>query len=76
MDWNDIIIANIEAIIIIKEKGYLKKAVAERAGFSEQAFSNMLNGRKIIKSQDIPQIANALGCTVVDIFKMPDKKGA
>ena len=74
MNWNDIIIANIETII--KEKGYLKKAVAERAGFSEQAFSNMLNGRKIIKSQDIPQIANALGCTVVDIFNIPNKKGA
>lgn len=74
MDRDDIIIDNIEAII--KQKGYLQKAVAERAGFSEQAFSNMLNGRRIIKSQDIPRIANALGCTVVEIFRMPDEKGA
>ncbi len=74
MNWEDIIISNIEAII--KQRGYLKKAVAERAGFTEQAFSNMLNRRKIIKSQDIPQIANALGCSVMDIFEVSDKKGA
>ena len=74
MKWDDIIIGNIEAII--KQKGYLQKAVAERAGFTEQAFSNMLNGRRVIKSQDIPRIANALGCTVADIYKISTKKGA
>ena len=34
---------------IMKQKGLIQKYVAERAGLSEQQFSDMLNGRKIIR---------------------------
>ena len=38
------VIKNTEAII--REKGLKKKSVAEKAGYSKQQFSNLLNGRK------------------------------
>lgn len=44
MEWNIVIRENIRAII--KEKGFVQKAVANRAGFSAQAFNNVLNGRR------------------------------
>lgn len=45
---------------IIKAKGLKKKAVAEKAGYSEQEFSDMLNGRKLIKVADVVRIRDAL----------------
>ncbi len=53
---------------IIKEKGLKNKAVAERAGYTEQKFSRILNGQKIIESRDILRIANALDVTPNDLF--------
>lgn len=56
---------------IIKEKGLKNKAVAERAGYTEQKFSRILNGQngqKIIESKDILRIANALDVTPNDLF--------
>lgn len=53
---------------IIKEKGLKNKAVAERAGYTEQKFSRILNGQKIIESNDILKIANALDVTPNDLF--------
>ena len=43
-------------------------AVAERAGFSKQQFSDMLNGRKIIKPCDILAISSALEMDVGELF--------
>ena len=43
--------------------------VAERAGFSEAEFSNMLNGRKLLRVEHIPEIANALGISPNDLFE-------
>lgn len=53
---------------IIKERGLKQSAVAERAGYSKQQFTDMLNGRKIIKSCDAMAIANALGVDVGELF--------
>lgn len=53
---------------IIKERGLKNKAVAERAGYTEQKFSRILNGQKIIESNDILRIANALDVTPNDLF--------
>ena len=53
---------------IIKEKGLKNKAVAECAGYTEQKFSRILNGQKIIESKDILRIANALDVTPNDLF--------
>ena len=41
----------------VKARGMKYGAVAERAGFSKQQFSDMLNGRKIIKPCDILAIS-------------------
>lgn len=57
---------NISKLIIAR--GLKKGAVAERAGFSKQQFSDMLNGRKIIKLCDVIAIAKALSVGVDDLF--------
>lgn len=46
---------------VIKEKGFKQKNIAIKAGFSEKSFSDLLNGRKTIKAEMIPNIAAALG---------------
>lgn len=53
---------------IIKEKGLKQKYVAEQAGYSGQEFSDMLNGRKLIKVCEVPKIARVLGVTPDDIY--------
>lgn len=47
----------------IKKRGLKQKYIAQLAGFDEQTFSNMLNGRKYILAEYIPIIAEALGTT-------------
>jgi len=49
-------------------KGLYQKAVAERAGFTEQQFSDMLNGRKVIRAEYLPAIAKVLGVNISDLF--------
>lgn len=53
---------------IIKERGLKNRAVAEKAGYSDQQFSNMLNNRRIITCSDVMRIASALGVTPNDLF--------
>lgn len=53
---------------LIIEKGLIQKSVAERAGYTSQQFSDMLNGRKTIKAIDIVPISNALGVSVQDLY--------
>ena len=53
---------------IIKERGLKKYAVAVKAGYPAQQFSNMLNGRKIIKPCDALAIAEALEITMDEMF--------
>lgn len=54
---------------LIDEKGLLQKAVATKAGFTPQQFSDMLNDRRILRAIDIVPIANALGVEVSDIYE-------
>ncbi len=61
---------------IIKQKGLLKSAVAERAGYNYKTFSNMLNGRKLITDIDVIIIANVLEVSPNELFgiqKEPEK---
>lgn len=51
---------------IIKEKGLKQTALAEKAGFSAQEFSDMLNGRRLMRAVDIASIINALRGVGVD----------
>ena len=53
---------------IINEKGMKQCAVAERVGVSKQMFSDMLNGRRLIKPSDIVAISKALDVTPNDLF--------
>lgn len=45
-------------------------AIAERAGFTASEFSNMLNGRKLLRAEYIPKIASALGVDLNKIFNI------
>lgn len=63
--------ANIE--LIIEDKGLKKKSVAVKAGYSQQQFSNLINGRKTIKPEDIIKIAMALEVTPNDLFGFNNK---
>ena len=53
---------------IIKNKGIKQYVVARDAGFSPKEFNNMLNGRRVIDSDDIYKIAIALDVFVNDLF--------
>lgn len=54
---------------IIKEKGVKHVSVARKAGYESQMFSDMLNGRRLIKVSDIVQIAEALEVDVGCLFQ-------
>jgi len=62
-----LIIQNIKRII--DNQGIKQKVVAVRAGYSEKQFSAMMNGRRTIKADDIPKIANALGVEANELFR-------
>lgn len=59
---------------IIDEKALRQGVVATKAGFTPQQFSDMLNGRKVIKAEYIPRIANALGVDPNSIYKRTENK--
>ena len=61
-ECNGIVPENIDRII--KERGLKQGSIADKANFSKQQFSDMLNGRKIIKVCDVVAIADALGVSV------------
>lgn len=68
---NDITAPNVKRII---KDGCLKQsAVAKKAGYSEQQFSAMMNGRKVIKDIDILRIATALSVDANELFKKGDE---
>lgn len=63
---------------IIQERGIKQKAVASKAGYTAQQFSNMLNERKIIECADVLRISAALDVTPNELFGITDndQKGA
>ena len=68
---NDIVVPNIKEII--KDRCLKQSAVAKKAGYSEQQFSAMMNGRKIIKDIDILRIATALSVDANELLKKGDE---
>lgn len=66
-EYNAMIPSNIEKAI--RARGLKNCAVAAKAGYSNQQFSDMLNGRKIIKPSDIVAISCALEISVGDLFR-------
>lgn len=55
--------------LLIAKKGLKNLYVAEKAGYTAQELSDMLNGRRLIKACDIPKIANALNVKADDIYR-------
>ena len=53
---------------IIKEKGLRKSYVANKAGYSTQQFSGILNGRRKVTYDDIIRISKVLNVTPNDLF--------
>lgn len=53
---------------IIRKKGFIQGSIAEKAGFSDQQFCDMLKGRKVIRADYMVPIAKALGVSVQDIY--------
>ena len=53
---------------IISEKGMKHKAIAAKIGMSEKKFSDLLNGRKIIRDTDIEALSVALNVTPNELF--------
>ncbi len=56
-------------LFLIKKSGIKQFVVANRAGYSANEFNAMLNGRKLIRACDIPNIAVALGVDVNELYK-------
>lgn len=64
----DDIISNIKRII--DEKGMKQGVVAERAGFTKQEFSNIMNERrKLLRIEHLYPIACAMGVDVNDLVE-------
>lgn len=72
METVEIVINNIRNII--DTKGLKHKAIAEKAGYSIQQFSNILNLRKTIECSDIWRISAALDVTPNELFGITDRK--
>lgn len=59
---------------IIESKGFKHIAVAERAGYTKQQFSDMLNGRRLITADDCIKFRSVVGCTYNDLFRRPEEQ--
>lgn len=53
---------------IIRDNGLAQGRIAEKAGFTSQQFSDMLNGRKVIRADYLVPIANAMRVSIQDIY--------
>lgn len=53
---------------IISQKGMKQCVVAERAGFTKQELSNILNGHKLLRVEHIPRLAEALGVEIAELY--------
>ena len=69
----DAIINNIK--MLISKKGMKQSVVAERAGFTPQEFSNILNERrKLLRIEFMPPIAKALDVDMNELYGVEGKE--
>lgn len=54
---------------LLRERDEKQYVVARRAGFSPQAFNDMLRGRRLIKPRDVVAIAAALEIPPGELFE-------
>jgi DNA-binding Xre family transcriptional regulator len=45
---------------IIEQRGYKKKVIAEKMGYKENQFSDLLNGRRLVRLDDIVKLCDIL----------------
>ena len=57
---------------LMSERGLIQKAVAFRAGYTQQQFNDMLNDRKTIKATDIVPISRAIGVSEETLLLIED----
>lgn len=57
----------------INSRGLKCSKVANDIGMSKSNFSAMLTGRKILRPEYLPGIAESIGCTYNDIFRVPEQ---
>lgn len=69
---NQIVAPNVKRIIA--DKCLKQCSVAKKAGYSNNQFSAMLNGRKLVKDVDVYRIASALEVDVNELFKEMEKE--
>lgn len=69
MTNNERIGANIRRSL--DEKGIKYVFVARNCGVSPAIFARMLAGRREIRLDEMEIIAEAIGCTVEDLFRLP-----
>lgn len=55
---NSVVANNLKSCI--ENKGLKQSAIARKAGFSAQEFSDMLNGRRLMRAIDISRIIQVL----------------
>lgn len=63
----DDVINNIK--LIIEQKGMKQGVVAERAGFTQPEFSNIMRGRKLLRVEHLAKVSNALGVEINDLYQ-------
>lgn len=56
-----------------KSKGLKQSFVAEQAGLTSQSFSDILNNRKLLRVEHLPELADALGVEIEDFFRKKSK---
>ena len=61
---NIITTRNAKCVEVIENKGLKQIYIAKKAGYSPQEFNDMLNGRRLIKVNDIARISSALDVDV------------
>lgn len=66
MEAKNSVAANIKNLA--KKSGLKFYVIAERMGVDRRVFSDMINGRRVIRATDIVKFARALNVTPNDIF--------
>lgn len=59
---------------VIENKGLKQIYIAKKAGYSPQEFNDMLNGRRLIKVNDIARISSVLSLQIQRIRSSKEQK--
>ncbi|WP_294785737.1 helix-turn-helix transcriptional regulator [uncultured Eubacterium sp.] len=72
-EYNEPVAKNIAEVIA--SNGLKQIYIAEKAGYSPQELNDMLNGRRLIKANDIARISTALGVDVNRLYGIEKGEG-